>query len=352
LKQQNSIQPLEATTSISSSANQLNAASVDNQASIDNLEGVFDLLPRGTLSVTITAANQIENTQHQLSYIDTALTNTHSAPDKLPTVLLLHGNPTWSFYYRHLAAELMTTHRVIVPDLLGMGLSSRSEATFSPLDQVAALEQLVRSLQITELSLVLHDWGGPIGTVLAGRILSTKNSDDSYRGEIKNICYLNTILGDPKKLLPGWLQAISRSPLGRLFTEKYNGFINLMLYFGVGKKLSNSVRSGYLAPYRTAESRKGVGDFVGAIPLSSSSPNYQAFQELAESLKLILQMRVPIRAIWGMRDPVFRKQCLTDLLEHFPGAKVTEIADAGHLVLEHSPQIVINEIKQFLGVAV
>ncbi len=254
-----------------------------------------------------------------------------------PVVVLLHGNPTWSFFYRNLIEDLRVDHRVIAPDHVGCGLSERPEdAHFKAVDRVNHLDDLLNQLGINQFSLVMHDWGGAIGTSLAIRRVS----------QIVRLVYLNTTLTEVESL-PGIIKRAHMPVIGKFLTKITKNFLNLMVEFGVAKRLPYDVRQGYLLPYRTISRRTAIWDFVADIPFESTHPSYPEMMTIAEGLPE-LSNKAETLILWGLRDPCFHKEMLSKVAGHFPKARVVEMPDASHLVLEDKPEIVIPEIRAFL----
>ncbi len=253
-----------------------------------------------------------------------------------PVVVLLHGNPTWSFYYRNLIIALKSDYRVIAPDFIGMGLSDHpAHLSFRAVDRVNHLEGLIKSLGIERFSLVMHDWGGPIGTGLAVRCPE----------KIERLVYLNTTLTETE-CLPEIIKTAARPPLGRFITQYTSQFVKLTVTLGAKRILSSEIKSGYYYPYRTISSRKAIWDFVSDIPFSSDHPSYSELLKIASKLPEL--RNIPALIVWGLKDPCFHKEMLSQVAGHFPQARVVEIPEAGHLVLEDATEQVCGEIKTFL----
>ncbi len=263
---------------------------------------------------------------HQMHYLDEG---------NGPIVLLLHGNPTWCFYYRGLIKELRARFRVIAPDYIGCGLSDRPDHSFRAVDRIAQLKELLQALQVDKFSLVMHDWGGPIGTGLA------VDAPD----RVVSLVYLNTTLTETAAL-PDIIKRAAAPFPGKILTKYTTHFIRLMLNFGVRKSLPFEVAQGYLLPYRRAHQRSAIWDFVADIPFKSSHPTYHDMFEMAAKLPQLQDK--PIKIIWGLKDPCFHREMLNKVAQHFPQADVVEIADASHLVLEDAADLVIPAINDFL----
>lgn len=253
-----------------------------------------------------------------------------------PAVLLLHGNPTWCYYFRRLIPHLSVSFRVIAPDYLGCGLSDHPEDRhFRAVHRIEQLQALLDHLKIQRFSLVMHDWGGPIGTGLALRNLD----------RLDRMVYLNTTLTETESL-PKIIRKAATPIIGKFLTKHSMRFLKLTTDFGVAKKLPRDVRRGYLYPYRTRARRTAIWDFVDDIPFDSTHPTYSEMMKIAEGMTAL--RNIPVKIIWGLRDPCFHREMLTKVARHFPQAQVIEIPEASHLVLEDAPEIVHPAVKDFL----
>lgn len=253
-----------------------------------------------------------------------------------PVVLLLHGNPTWCFYYRNLIRELKPYFRVIAPDYIGCGLSDHpNDRHYRAKDRIDHLEALLDHLGVKKFSLLMHDWGGPIGTGLAIRRLP----------DVKRLVFLNTTLTETESL-PLIIKKAASPLIGRFLTKYTNHFVRLTTDFGVRKTLAPEVRAGYHFPYKTADRRTAIWDFVDDIPFDSNHPSYAAMMEIAQGLPEVAKK--PVQIIWGLKDPCFHREMLSRVAAHFPSARVLEIPDASHLVLEDAFDQVLRVARAFL----
>jgi acyl-CoA synthetase (AMP-forming)/AMP-acid ligase II/pimeloyl-ACP methyl ester carboxylesterase len=254
-----------------------------------------------------------------------------------PVVLLLHGNPTWSFLYRNVIRELRDSFRLIAPDFLGCGLSDRTPGVrFKALDRINQLEEFVTALGLKKFSMVMHDWGGPLGT---GFMLKRLES-------IERIVYLNTTLTETESL-PPIIKLAAMPVIGKALTRHTATFVRLTTSMGAYTRLTPDVKDGYMAPYTTRQQRDAIWDFVDDIPFDASHPTYSQMVEIAAGLPKVAQK--PVKIIWGLRDPCFHREMLSKVAAHFPNAEILEIGDASHLVLDDAPQIAIPAIKEFLS---
>ena len=253
-----------------------------------------------------------------------------------PVVVCLHGNPTWGFLFRDLIASLSRDHRVIVPDHVGCGLSDQpGDVFFRAADRVGHLEELLDHLDVRRFSLVMHDWGGSLGTGLAVR----------RPADVERLIYFNTTLAETD-LLPGMIRRAASPMVGRLLTQDTTWFIRLLTSLGAAHRLSDEVKQGYHHPYRTRASRRAIWGFVRDIPFRDTHPTAALMSEVVDRLPALADK--PVKIIWGMKDPCFHPEMLRHFAARFPSAEVVRIPDASHLVLEDAPARVIAEVRDFL----
>jgi haloalkane dehalogenase len=257
-------------------------------------------------------------------------------------VVMLHGNPTWSFYYRDLILALRDDYRTVVPDHVGCGLSDkpgddRYEYTLDR--RVADLETLLDSLGLTSgLTLVLHDWGGMIGMAYASR----------HPERVKRLVVLNTaaFLLPPGKRLPFSLWLCRNTPLGALLVRGFNAFSRGAVRYCATRPLDPAVRAGYLAPYDSWANRVAVLRFVQDIPLGPGDPAYATVRSVEDGLDRL--RGVPKLVCWGERDFVFDGSFLAEWQRRCPEAEVHRFPDAGHFVLEDAGAAIVPLVRDFL----
>jgi olefin beta-lactone synthetase len=253
-----------------------------------------------------------------------------------PVVVCLHGNPTWGFLFRNLIARLRQDFRVIVPDHVGCGLSDQpNDVFFTAADRIAHLEDLLGQLGVGRFSLVMHDWGGPIGTGLAVR----------RHADIERLVYFNTTLAE-MDLLPGMIRRAASPLIGRLLTQHTMRFVKLLTSFGAVHALPPEIKQGYHRPYRTRDSRRAIWGFVRDIPFGPSHPTAALMDDMVARLPSLAAKHVKI--IWGMNDPCFHPGILRHVAARFPQADVVEIPAASHLVLEDAADQSIAAVAAFL----
>lgn len=273
---------------------------------------------------------------HKLHYLD-------EGPRDAEPVVMLHGNPSWSFYYRKLVLALREKYRCIVPDHIGMGYSDKpaiDKYDFLYTRRADDLSNLLDNLGITKnLTLVLHDWGGMIGMTYA-----------SYHPEhIQRLIVLNTAAFHLPldKRLPLSL-SISRIPgLNAILHQGLNAFCRGAVKYGVTRRpMTADVAAAYLAPYDSWNNRLAVRKFVEDIPLKTGHIGYKRLSYVAGRLDRFRSL--PMLICWGMRDFVFDETFLNEWILRFPDAELHRFADAGHYVLEDAADEIIPLVKEFL----
>ncbi len=259
-----------------------------------------------------------------------------------PPVLMVHGNPSWSFYYRNLVLALRGTHRCIVPDHIGMGLSDKpgdAAYDYTLAQRIDDLEALVASLELQEpLTLVVHDWGGMIGMGWAVR----------HPEQIARLVILNTAAFPlPTGQRLPWLLKLARMPVGTLLVRGFNAFAWGTARLGCTRRpMARAVAAAYRAPYDSWANRIATLRFVQDIPLRLGDRAFALVHHVAGNLDRF--KATPALIVWGGQDFVFDDEFLGQWREHLPGAKVRYLADAGHYVLEDAADEVIPLIADFL----
>jgi len=266
-------------------------------------------------------------------------------PRSAHAVLLLHGNPTWSFLWRHAIKALVSAgRRVIAPDLLGFGRSDKTDnlAAYTIDRHVARLVALWQALDAQEVSLVVHDWGGPIG------LWWLKASG----APLRRLVVCNTF----SPVLPGKLGQTAALKVARLasrfrpladymYRRRHLMLRNFLFAGGAvnHQALNEEVRAAYWAPHRRAEDRTGVLAFPLQIPRTTSDPLAQRSMEVARELKEALNA-IPSLLLWGTKDYLFDATTLSSWITFLPRANVVRVERASHYVLEDVPELAASAI--------
>jgi cis-3-alkyl-4-acyloxetan-2-one decarboxylase len=258
-------------------------------------------------------------------------------------VVMVHGNPTWSFYYRNVVKNLRRNYRCLVPDHIGCGLSSKPNLSVYDFQLRSRIEDLgawLDSLQLQEpVTLICHDWGGMIGSSWA-----VKNP-----AKVARLVFLNTgAFTLPKSKSFPWRIWLGRNTrLGAWLILKKNLFCKHALNAAMNrKKLSPEVQEMYLQPYDTPEHRLAVLKFVQTIPLTDRDRGMEIVKATERGLSQF--QNCPTLLVWGLKDFVFDHHFLDRFRELLPNAEVTEYPQAGHYLLEDQEEEVIPRIRTFL----
>ena len=261
-----------------------------------------------------------------------------------PPILFVHGTPTNSYEYRHLIAALSKRFRCIAPDHLGFGESSRPQSfAYTPEAHAAVLKEFVERLDLRDLTLVVHDFGGPIALPLAvGNGEWGVGSDDS---RVTRVVILNSWawpLDDDPQMARG--AKFIGGAAGRLLYRYANASLRLIMpsAYGDKKKLTRAIHRRYLDVFRDRDARVLVLHAL-ARALLGSRAHYQALLDRIERLR-----DVPVLIVWGMKDSAFQPHQLERWQRLLPTAQVAKIEGAGHWPHEEEPGRVIAAIEGFL----
>ncbi len=257
-------------------------------------------------------------------------------------VVMVHGNPTWSFFYRNLAKRLSGGFRCLAPDHIGCGLSDKPQkypyTLDNHIDNLAAwLDQALppSGEDGGKFNLIVHDWGGPIGIGFAVR----------HPERIRRIVVLNTSAFTAGAM--PWRITLCRVPwLGQALVRGLNAFAGLATRLTTLKPLPKAVRKGFLLPYGSWANRVAVHRFVQDIPLRQRGATYARFVDTDARLPSALAGK-PMLVQWGMRDWCFTPYFLRLWRERFPDAEVDEYV-AGHYLLEDAGDEIAARVRSFL----
>jgi len=250
-----------------------------------------------------------------------------------PTLLLLHGNPTWSFLYREIIARLRSVFRCVALDYPGFGLSRAVGGyDFLPASHARVVDGFVRALGFTEFAVMVQDWSGPIGLWVA------TIHKEKIRGLIVGNTWAWPIDGDPHF---EWFSKMMGGPIGGFAIRHFNAFVNMMIPMGVKRrKLGRQVMSAYRRPFPTKDSRLPTHIFPREI-LSSS-----AFLAEVEAGLTHLSSK-PALILWGDRDFAFRERERRRFETLFPVHRTVVLSGAGHFIQEDAPEEIADAIKNW-----
>ncbi|MEO0602667.1 MAG: alpha/beta fold hydrolase, partial [Myxococcota bacterium] len=252
-------------------------------------------------------------------------------------ILAVHGNPTWSFYWRALIAHYEGRARVVVPDHIGCGRSDKPQDwPYRLEDHIGNLVRLVEHLDLTRITLVVHDWGGAIGLGMAGRLPE----------RIGRIVITNT--GAFRSQAIPMSIASCRIPLfGPLAVRGFNAFAVAATVRTTVRPLAPAVKAGLLAPYGNWADRIATLRFVEDIPLAPSHPSYVTLVSVEEGLARLTD--TPTLIAWGEQDWCFTPAFREEFERRLPNAEVERYDDAAHYLIEDVPERLLARLDQFLA---
>lgn len=251
-----------------------------------------------------------------------------------PVLFMLHGNPTWSFVYRHAIRALRNEYRCIAVDLAGFGLSEVPVGFgYRPDEHAALISRFIETLRLRDATLVAHDWGGPIG--LAAML---RTGD-----RINRLCLGNTwawpVNGD---LHFEWFSRLMGGLIGRFAGDRWAVFVNGLMPSSMRRrKLTDDEMKAYRAPFSNGRPRRPMHVFPAQITGAKAW--------LAEIETGISSFRGPVRFIWAENDIAFREKELRRWLRIFPQASVERIPKCGHFLWEDAPEDCVEALRRFAG---
>jgi len=270
-----------------------------------------------------------------MSYLD-------EGPRDAEIVVMLHGNPSWSYYWRNLVTGLSDRYRCIVPDHIGMGFSDKPDDDrydYTLQSRVVDVAALLRHLGIDgPVTLAVHDWGGMIGF---GWALS-------HAAQVKRLVITNTAAFPlpPAKKMPWQLSLGRDSRFGAFIIRAFNAFYGGASFIGVETKMPAAVRRAYVSPYDSWAKRISTVRFMQDIPLREGDKAWALVQEAGQRLPEFADR--PTFIGWGLKDFVFDRHFLNGFRAALPNAEVMAFEDAGHYVLEDKQAELVPVIREFL----
>ncbi|MBN1296789.1 alpha/beta fold hydrolase [bacterium] len=255
-------------------------------------------------------------------------------------IILVHGNPTWSFFYRNLVRALRNDFRVIAPDHVGCGLSDKPGPEHYHYTLSNRIDDLVSLMDTllpdTPYRMVVHDWGGMIGLGAALR----------QPDRLRQLVVLNTagFLLPATRRFPTILR-FTRSPIGRFLTLHWNTFVRGTLRWGTVRPLPPDIRKHYRLPYDSPTHRIAIQQFVEDIPLGVHDAAYDAVKTIDDNLFRLAG--IPLCIVWGKQDFIFDDAFLDEWVRRFPEAPCHVLESAGHLLLEDEPGTACGIIRDF-----
>ena len=270
-----------------------------------------------------------------MSYLD-------EGPRDGEVIVMLHGNPSWSYYWRHLVSGLRDRYRCIVPDHVGMGLSDKPDDAryaYTLQSRVDDLDALLKHLGIDDpVTLAVHDWGGMIGFGWALR--------DPSR--VKRLVITNTASFPlpSSKRFPKRLAMGRDSKLSGWLIRRFNLFARGAAWFGTERRLPKDVRDAYAGVYDGWGNAISTLRFMQDIPLGEGDAAWPLLEAARAALPGYADR--PAFIGWGLKDFVFDRHFLDGFRAALPNAEVHAFADANHYVLEDKHEVLVPAIRRFL----
>lgn len=251
-------------------------------------------------------------------------------------ILFVHGNPTWSFMYRELIKGLAPRYRCIAPDHIGFGLSDKpAGVSYLPQFHAENLKQFITALGLKDITLVIHDWGGPIGMSYALE----------HPENIKRLVVFNTTCWSLKGVKAAErFSGFMASPLGHFLCRRLNAFPKYMIpgVFGDRSRLTPAIHGQYVAPFPTPDSREGAWVLVKAlIPESDWMDSLWAERGRLRGKS--------VQILSGDKDPTFGPEKLARWQEAFPQNRTLTFPDVGHFVAEELGPAAVGPLEAFLA---
>ncbi len=254
-------------------------------------------------------------------------------------LVAVHGNPTWSFYWRKLIERFSPSQRVLAVDHIGCGRSDKPQQYNYCLAQHRDnLLTWIERLDLRNITLVVHDWGGAIGLAAA-----VEQPDRFARLVVTNTGAF------PPPYLPLRIAACRWPLIGTPAVRGLNAFARAATWMATARhrRLPAAAAQGLLAPYDSWQNRVAIDRFVRDIPMRAAHPTYQVLADLEDRLTTLADK--PQLLVWGMRDWCFRPSCLRRFQAVWPQAHTVELADVGHYVMEDAGGELVAAVERFLA---
>jgi haloalkane dehalogenase len=247
-----------------------------------------------------------------------------------PTLLLLHGNPTWSFLYRHIVRKLSGRFRCVALDYPGFGLSTaKSGYSFSPREHSQVVESFVDQLGLKQLTVMVQDWGGPIGLGFSGR-----------RPELIERLILGNTFAWPAGGGMAAFSVVVGNPFSRFLIRRYNMLAKWLIPAGITRKLTKPELDAYMGPFMTPNSRTPMWIFAHEIRASR-----EYLSEVEAGLAKLREK--PTLLVWGEKDGAFREADRLRLESYFTGPTVQILPEAKHFIQEDAADQICEAIAKF-----
>lgn len=250
-------------------------------------------------------------------------------------ILCLHGEPTWSYLYRNFIKELSNSNRVIAPDQMGFGKSDvPQEKKYRMHEHIDNLTKLILKLDLNNITLVVQDWGGPIGLGFAV----------DHVERIKRMVIMNTSVGVMREGRKPWYATLEEKGIYKEFIMNIEGVIKGGIY--QKDNITDSMINAYTAPFPSEEYYIGAFAWPKDIPIGDSHPSAPTMKHVRENLNNLSEKEKIL--IWGLKDPIFPKKMINWWQKIYTDIKTYEIKDASHFLQEDAPDEIISIISDFI----
>lgn len=250
-------------------------------------------------------------------------------------IVCIHGMPTWGYLYRNFIKELSKTNRVIVPDQMGFGKSEVPKGKEYRMDEhVKNLKKFILKLDLKEITLVVQDWGGPIGFGFAV----------DYPARIKRLVIMNTSIGVMRENSKPWWEPMEKRGKYKDFIKNTSNLIKMGIYNK--DKITSTLLNAYSAPFPEDDYYSGALIWPKDIPVGNSHPSAKPMLHVRKNLEKLKDKKKIL--IWGMKDPIFPPKMIDWWKKIYPNIEVHKIEEASHFLQEDVPEQIIKLIQEFL----
>jgi len=257
-------------------------------------------------------------------------------PQNAAPLLCVHGNPSWSFLFRRQVQSFAGEMRVVAADHVGCGLSDQPDDwPYRLADHIQNLVRLIEHLDLSNITLLVHDWGGAIGI---GAALQVPH-------RIARLVITNTA-AFPSDLMPTRIGLCRLPVIGRLAVQGFNGFARAATFMAVEQSMPRATRRAFVTPYALPRSARATWRFVDDIPMDEGHPSWETLAAISAGLPTFQDR--PALILWGEKDWCFTPAFRAEWERRLPGATSHPIVSAGHYLFEDAPQEIEATLRAFL----
>ena len=258
-------------------------------------------------------------------------------------ILFLHGNPTSSYLWRNVIPHVSPLGRAIAVDLIGMGRSDKPDIDYRFFDHLKYLEAFIEALGLENVTLVLHDWGGGLGTSYARR------HPDNVRGIAFMEAMLKPMSWDDMNLVQKFMfKRMRDSKKGDRMNLDKNFFVKRMMPAMVSRKLTAQEKAAYAEPYPTPQSRKPIAEWPREIPISAEPADMHT--EISRNYEWFQTVTIPKLFLYAKPGMIFKADNVAEIQEQVSNLDAVFIGKGKHYVQEDQPDAIGQAIKSWIGV--